>query len=54
MKFVRYGKYTGEPADAIDLEELVKRLGNFFLQSGFESILRRLPNGSRALHGSSS
>lgn len=37
MKFVKYGKYTGEPADAIDLEELVKRLGDFFLQSGFES-----------------
>ncbi|HKV24956.1 MAG TPA: VWA domain-containing protein [Candidatus Acidoferrum sp.] len=37
MKFIRYGKYTGEPADAIDLEELVKRLGDFFLQSGFES-----------------
>src|SRR5438046_7354341 len=37
MKFIKYGKYTGEPADAIDLEELVKRLGNFFLQSGFES-----------------
>src|SRR6266700_2771443 len=37
MKFVRFGKYTGEPADAVDLEELVKRLGNFFLQSGFES-----------------
>ena len=37
MKFVRYGKYVGEPADAIDLEELVKKLGNFFLQSGFES-----------------
>jgi Ca-activated chloride channel family protein len=37
MKFIRYGKYVGEPADAIDLEELVKRLGNFFLQSGFES-----------------
>src|SRR6266852_6985316 len=37
MKFIRYGKYTGEPAGAIDLEELVKRLGNFFLQSGFES-----------------
>jgi Ca-activated chloride channel family protein len=37
MKFVRYGKYTGEPADAVDLEELVKRLGDFFLQSGFES-----------------
>ena len=37
MRFVRYGKYVGEPADAIDLEELVKRLGDFFLQSGFES-----------------
>jgi len=37
MKFVRYGKYVGEPADAVDLEELVKRLGDFFLQSGFES-----------------
>src|SRR5690242_4250567 len=37
MKFIKYGKYIGEPADAIDLEELVKKLGNFFLQSGFES-----------------
>src|ERR1700744_3580246 len=37
MKFVKYGKYVGEPADFIDLEELVKKLGNFFLQSGFES-----------------
>src|SRR6266576_2504023 len=37
MKFIRYGKYVGEPADAIDLEELIKRLGDFFLQSGFES-----------------
>src|SRR5229473_5043249 len=37
MKFTKFSKYTGEPADAIDLEELVKRLGNFFLQSGFES-----------------
>ena len=37
MKLVKFGKYIGEPADAVDLEELVKRLGNFFLQSGFES-----------------
>jgi Ca-activated chloride channel family protein len=37
MKLVRYGKYVGEPADAVDLEELVRRLGDFFLQSGFES-----------------
>lgn len=37
MKFIKYGKYVGEPADEIDLEELVKRMGDFFLQSGFES-----------------
>ena len=37
MKIIRYGKYVGEPADAVDLEELVKRMGDFFLQSGFES-----------------
>ena len=37
MKVVKYGKYTGEPADVVDLDELMKRLGDFFLQSGFES-----------------
>src|SRR5512136_654331 len=37
MKVIRYGKYVGEPAGAVDLEELVRRLGDFFLQSGFES-----------------
>jgi Ca-activated chloride channel family protein len=37
MKYVRYSKYTGEAADDVDLEELMKRLGDFFLQSGFES-----------------
>jgi len=37
MKVVRYGKYTGEPADGVDLDELMKRLGDFLLQSGFES-----------------
>jgi Ca-activated chloride channel homolog len=37
MKVVRYGKYVGEPADAVDLDELLKRLGDFLLQSGFES-----------------
>jgi Ca-activated chloride channel family protein len=37
VKLIRYGKYIGEPADAVDLEELVRRLGDFFLQSGFES-----------------
>jgi Ca-activated chloride channel family protein len=37
VKYIRYSKYTGEPADNVDLEELMKRLGDFFLQSGFES-----------------
>jgi len=37
MKFIKYGKYVGEAADAVDLDELIKRLGDFLLQSGFES-----------------
>jgi len=37
MKFIRYSRYTGEPSDGIDLQELVKRLSDFFLQSGFEA-----------------
>jgi Ca-activated chloride channel family protein len=36
-KYIRYAKYTGEPADGVDLQELVKRLSDFFLQSGYES-----------------
>jgi len=36
-KYIRYTKYTGEPADGVDMQELVKRLSDFFLQSGFES-----------------
>jgi len=36
-KFIRYTKYTGEPAGGVDMQELVKRLADFFLQSGFES-----------------
>src|SRR5207253_3973089 len=37
MNSCNTGEHSGSPAAAIDLEELVKRLGNFFLQSGFES-----------------
>jgi Ca-activated chloride channel homolog len=37
VRYVRYAKYTGEPSDAIDLEDLVQKLSNFFLQSGFDS-----------------
>jgi Ca-activated chloride channel family protein len=36
-KYIRYTKYTGDPADGVDLQELVKRLSDFFLQSGYES-----------------
>src|SRR5579862_1770328 len=36
-KYIRYKKYEGEPGDGVDLQELVKKLADFFLQSGFES-----------------
>ncbi|HUK30020.1 MAG TPA: VWA domain-containing protein [Candidatus Acidoferrum sp.] len=36
-KFIRYSKYTGEPADGVDLDDLINRLSDFLLQSGFES-----------------
>src|SRR6202167_3484042 len=36
-KYIRYTKYTGDAAGEIDLQELVKRLSDFFLQSGYES-----------------
>ena len=37
MKYIRYSKYSGEAAGDIDLHELMSRLSDFFLQSGFES-----------------
>ena len=37
MKITKYSKYTGEPADAVDLEDLVNQLSDFLLQSGFNS-----------------
>jgi len=37
MKITRYSRYTGEPADAVDLEDLVNQLSDYLLQSGFES-----------------
>ena len=37
MKYVRYSRYTPEAADDIDLQELMNRLSDFFLQSGFDS-----------------
>jgi Ca-activated chloride channel family protein len=37
MKYVRYSRYAPGAADDIDLQELMSRLSDFFLQSGFES-----------------
>jgi Ca-activated chloride channel family protein len=37
MKFTRYSKYAPNTADDIDLQELMSRLSDFLLQSGFES-----------------
>jgi len=37
MKYVRYSRFTGEAADGVDLDELMSRLSDFFLQSGFDS-----------------
>src|SRR6201987_2648398 len=37
MTFTRYSKYAPNAADDIDLQELMSRLSDFLLQSGFES-----------------
>src|SRR6185437_13447623 len=37
MKYTRYSKYVPGEAGEIDLQELMNRLSDFFLQSGFES-----------------
>ena len=37
MKFTRYSRYTGESLDWLDLEQLVGRLSDFLLESGFEN-----------------
>src|SRR5574341_1241863 len=37
MKYIKYTKYIPELADEIDLNNLMSRLSDFFLQSGFES-----------------
>jgi len=37
MKYIRYSRYAPEAAEDIDLHELMNRLSDFFLQSGFDS-----------------
>ena len=36
MKFIRFGKYTGDDL-GIDAEDLMRALSDFFLESGFNS-----------------
>ncbi len=37
MKYIKYSKFTGELADGLDLQELMKALSDFLLQSGFQA-----------------
>lgn len=37
MKYIRYKKYEGEDWDSLDMQELLDRLADFLLQSGFNS-----------------
>jgi Ca-activated chloride channel homolog len=37
VKYIKYSKYDPNAADEIDLQELMSRLSDFFLQSGFEN-----------------
>jgi Ca-activated chloride channel family protein len=37
MKYTKYSRYTGEEAGDVDLHDLLKRLTDFLLQSGYES-----------------
>ncbi len=42
MKYIKYTKYVPELADEIDLNDLMSRLSDFFLQSGYESQFYRI------------
>jgi Ca-activated chloride channel homolog len=37
MKYIRYSKYSPEAASDVNMQELMSRLSDFFLQSGFDS-----------------
>jgi Ca-activated chloride channel homolog len=37
MKYTKYSRYSPDAAEDIDLQELMSRMSNFFLQSGFEN-----------------
>ena len=37
MKYTKYSRYSPDAADDIDLQELMSRMSDFFLQSGFDN-----------------
>src|SRR6202789_2277930 len=37
MRYTKYSKYAPDAADDIDLQELMSRMSDFFLQSGFDN-----------------
>jgi Ca-activated chloride channel family protein len=37
MKSIKYSRYTGDEADSVDLESLMRALADFLLQSGFDT-----------------
>jgi Ca-activated chloride channel family protein len=41
VKFIRYSRYVPELADGVDLQDLLSRLSDFLLQSGFERDMYR-------------
>lgn len=42
MKYTRYSRYRGEPADEVDLADLVSRLADYLLDSGYPSPFHEL------------
>lgn len=42
MKFIRYRRYSGDPAAELDLPELMSRLADHFLDSGFHSAYHQI------------
>ncbi len=49
MKYIRYKKYEGEDWDSLDMQELLDRLADFLLQSGFNSDYYQFSDGERTM-----
>ena len=47
MKY-RYSKYTGDPLDDLDLDDLIEKLSDLLLSSGFHSPFNSMSRNSAA------